>query len=172
VDAAAEAEFADLVRTRWSNLVRAAIFLGAAASDAEEIAQLTLVRCYAKWHRVVAAQNREAYVYRMLLNQFRDTRRTRWWRSRIDVQPEALPDHGVADASDRIALTDAVDRALDGLSQEHREVVVLRYFVQLTEAQTADALGIAPGTVKSRLSRSLAHLAGSAHLSDLAEEHR
>jgi len=168
VDATDEAQFAEFVRTHWSDLVRAAVFLGADPSEAEEIAQSTLVRCYTKWHRVRIADNREAYVYRMLLNQLRDVRRSRWWRSRTDVEPDAHVD----DASDRIVVSDAVHQALDSLSRAHREVVVLRYFVQLSEAQTSATLGIAPGTVKSRLSRALQQLAGSEHLAELAEENR
>ncbi len=58
-------------------------------------------------------------------------------------------------------------RALDGLSKPNRDVVVLRYFAGLTEAETAAALDIPAGTVKSRLSRSLAQLAADDHLADL-----
>lgn len=168
MDPHAEREYADFVRASWPDLVRAAVFLGAGPHEAEDLAQQTLVRCYSHWSRVSAADNRDAYVYRMLLNQLRDARRTRWWRSRVDVEP----DGSVDDATGRVALADAVHRALDGLSKSHREVVVLRYFVQLTERQTAEALGVAPGTVKSRLSRSLAHLAASDHLTELSEETR
>lgn len=168
MDASHEAVFADFVRAHWRDLVRAAIFLGAAPHEAEDLAQQTLVRCFAAWERVQAADNTDAYVYRMLLNQLRDVRRTRWWRSRVDVEHDVA----VVDGSEQHALADAVHRALGGLSKDQRDVVVLRYFVQLTEAQTASALGIARGTVKSRLSRSLAHLATSEHLADLSREHR
>ncbi|MEO6473319.1 MAG: SigE family RNA polymerase sigma factor [Aeromicrobium sp.] len=163
-----EASYADFVRSRWRDLVRAAIFLGASPHEAEDLAQLTLVGCYANWQRVTDATNRDAYVYRMLLNQLRDSRRTRWWRSRVDAEPEGRVDDGSA----RVVMVDAVHRALDGLSKAHRDVVVLRYFVGLTGAQTATALGISVGTVKSRLSRSLASLADSQHLSEFSEEHR
>ena len=166
MDATSEASYAEFVRTRWRDLVRAAIFLGASSHEAEDLAQQTLVRCYSSWDRVTDATNRDAYVYRILLNQLRDARRTRWWRSRVDAEPDGKVD----DASNRVVLTDAVHQALAGLSKPHREVVVLRYFVQLTEAQTAAALGINVGTVKSRLSRSLARLADSHHLSELSEE--
>ncbi|MEO6472471.1 MAG: SigE family RNA polymerase sigma factor [Aeromicrobium sp.] len=166
MDATSEASYEDFVRSCWRDLVRAAIFLGASPHEAEELAQQTLVRCYVSWSRVTGATNRDAYVYRMLLNQLRDVRRTRWWRSRVDAEPEG----SVEDATDRVVIADAVHRALDGLSRPHREVVVLRYFVQLTEAQTAAALGISVGTVKSRLSRSLARLADSSHLTELTEE--
>jgi len=63
-----------------------------------------------------------------------------------------------------------VHRAMAGLSRVNREVVVLRYFVQLSEAQTAAALGVPAGTVKSRLSRALASLAQDRHLQDIQEQ--
>ena len=168
MDATSEASYAEFVRSHWRDLVRAAIFLGASPHEAEDLAQQTLVRCYANWQRVTDATNRDAYVYRMLLNQLRDIRRTRWWRSRVDAEPDGR----VNDASDRVVIADAVNQALGGLSKAHRDVVVLRYFVQLTTAQTATALGISVGTVKSRLSRSLARLADSHHLTELSKEHR
>ncbi len=164
MDARREAEFTAFVRDRWRDLVRVAVFLGADHAEAEELAQATLVRCYRKWHHVENAANTEAYVYRMLLNQLRDSRRTRWWRLRADV----VADTPVADASEQVETSDAVHRALGELTPGQRDVVVLRYFVQLTETQTAAALSIAPGTVKSRLSRALDHLAGSPHLSEFA----
>ena len=72
------------------------------------------------------------------------------------------------DEAERVAVADAVHRALDTLTKVNRDVVVLRYFVQLSEKQTAEVLGIAPGTVKSRLSRALAHLSANDHLLDLS----
>lgn len=66
-------------------------------------------------------------------------------------------------------MSDAIHRALGELSKVNREVVVLRYYAHLSERQTAEVLGIAPGTVKSRLSRALDRLADNNHLSDLAE---
>ena len=65
---------------------------------------------------------------------------------------------------------DAARRALGNLSKPNREVVVLRYFVHLSEQQTARVLDIAPGTVKSRLSRALAQLSLDPHLTDLPLE--
>lgn len=168
MDAVDEADFADFARERWRDLVRAAMFLGAKPDEAEDLAQQTLIRCYSAWDRVRRADNREAYVYRMLLNQLRDARRARWWRGRTDAEHDEV----VADGTDQLAVADAIDRALGALAKEQREVVVLRYFVQLSEAQTAHALGIAAGTVKSRLSRALTRLATSHHLTIFSEEHR
>lgn len=163
MDSVTEAGFTAFVADHWRDLVRAAVFLGATTHEAEDLAQATLVRCYDKWDRVSGAENRDAYVYRMLLNQLRDARRARWWKGRVDHDT----DEQVSDSSDALATADAVHRALGALPKGHREVVVLRYFVQLSEAQTADTLGIARGTVKSRLSRALARLAADQHLIDL-----
>lgn len=160
-----EDEFADFVAGRWPTLVRAAVFLGAAPHEAEDLAQTTLVLCYRKWDRVRAADDRDAYVYRMLINTLRSDRRTSWWRKR-DLRD--LPDQPVGDGSEAAAIADAVHRAMSSLSIEQQNVVVLRYFVQLTEAQTAAVLGIPAGTVKSRLSRSIAALSANHHLAEFA----
>ncbi|MEZ0577996.1 sigma-70 family RNA polymerase sigma factor [Nocardioides sp. MH1] len=165
-----EAAYAEYVEQAWRTLVRAAVFLGALPHEAEDLAQTTLVRCYTGWDKVSNADNRDAYVYRMLLNCLRDTRRSRWWKDRAATG--ALEDDGrflaAADSTDSVAVADAVHRALSCLTKPNRDVVVLRYFVQLTERQTADVLGIPAGTVKSRLSRSLAQLAANDHLLDLS----
>ena len=167
MNAQAESEFTAFVDDSWRSLVRAAIFLGASPSDADDIAQTTVIRCYSGWEKVSGADNRDAYVYRMLLHCLRDHQRTSWWRLRSPHPPS--PDRAEVglDESVRIEMADAVHRALAILPRAQREVVVLRYFVQLTEAQTAATLGIAAGTVKSRLSRSLARLAEDPHLLDL-----
>ena len=165
MEKAEEAAYAEYVRSHWRDLVRAAVFLGADPHEAEDLAQSTLVRCYAHWDRVSATDNRDGYVYRMLLNALRDARRSRWWKSRADEEPSGT----VADRAEALAVADAVHRAMAGLSRINREVVVLRYFVQLSEAQTASALGVPAGTVKSRLSRALATLAQDQHLQDIQE---
>lgn len=162
-----EAEYAAFVAERWSTLVRAAVFLGAAPHDAEDLVQGTLLRCYRKWDLVRAADDRDGYVFRILLNVLRSDRRSAWWRRRSD---RALVDQAatVGDTAEATAIADAVHRAMADLSAEQRQVVVLRYFVQLSEAQTAAVLGVPAGTVKSRLSRSLARLSADHHLTDLA----
>jgi RNA polymerase sigma-70 factor (sigma-E family) len=162
-----DADFAAYAAARWATLVRSAVFLGCSIDDAEDLVQSTLVKCYTAWPKVERADNRDAYVYRMLLNCHRDTRRRRWWGER---PAESTPDRPAAgDAAASVAVTDAVDRALGELSRVNREVVVLRYYAHLTEQQTAEVLGIPGGTVKSRLSRALSQLAANPHLADLAE---
>ena len=157
-------DFTAFAAARWTALVRAAVLLGCASHAAEDLAQVTLTRCYTAWRKVSAAEDRDAYVYRMLLNCHRDSRRRRWWG---EVPTDQLPERVQFDGIHAVDLADAVTRALAGLSPKLREAVVLRYYAQLTERQIADVLGIAPGTVKSRLSRALAALAENPALNDL-----
>ena len=161
-----DGDFSAYATARWGSLVRSGIVLGCTLEEAQDLAQETLLRCYTGWRKVQGAENRDAYVYRVLLNRHRDSRRRKWWGERPTC---VLPDHGTADTTSDVDTADAVRQALADLSPVNREVVVLRYYAHLTERQTADLLHIAPGTVKSRLSRALTHLAASPHLADLTE---
>ena len=162
-----DADYAQYARDAWGSLVRSGVFLGCSLHEAEDLAQTTLVRCYTAWPTVSGADNRDAYVYRMLINCLRDSKRRRWWGERAT---ERLPETPGRDETASVDTADAVHRALAGLSKPNRDVVVLRYFSGLTEQQTAEALGIPAGTVKSRLSRSLAQLAANDHLTELRPE--
>lgn len=161
-----DGDFSAYASARWGVLVRSAIVLGCTLDEAHDLVQTTLLRCYTAWRKVEKADDRDAYVYRILLNCHRDSRRRRWWGER---PTDTLPDRGSDDPTDHVDVTDAVHRALGDLTKVNREVVVLRYYAHLSEQQTADILGIAPGTVKSRLSRALTQLATNSHLADLAE---
>ncbi len=160
-------DFSAYAGARWGNLVRSAVFLGCSLQEAQDLAQTTLMRCFVAWPKVQRADDRDAYVYRVLLNCLRESRRRRWWGENPSRE---LPDAAVTDRFEEVDVTDAVHRALSGLNPSHREVVVLRYLLNLTEHQTAEVLGVRPGTVKSRLSRAVALLAANPHLLDLKED--
>lgn len=162
-------DFARYMTARWHTVVRSAFLLGCAEHEAEDLAQATFMRCYTKWDRVSRTDNRDAYVARILLNGFRESRRRRWWQER---PTEHLPETGVDDGAAAHAETDVLDRALARLTPALREVVVLRYYTRLSERDTAETLGIAPGTVKSRLSRALAQLSTDADINDLTNGSR
>jgi RNA polymerase sigma factor (sigma-70 family) len=115
------------------------------------------MRCYASWGKVSQAQSRDAYVYRSLLNTMSTSRRRRWWGERPTLE---LPEGG-NDGLGSVDDADQVIRALRGLSPANRSAVVLRYYAELSEAEIADALGVAQGTVKSRLARGLAQLSAA-----------
>lgn len=157
-------EFSLFVASRWRTLVRSALALGCNPSDAEDLAQVTAVRCYVSWTKVAAAEHQDAYVSKILLNCFRDSHRRGWRRETV---VDEVPEMPSSDPTDVVVVQDAINRALTGLSRGQREVVALRFFLRLTEAQIAETLQVAPGTVKSRLSRALAQLALSNELADL-----
>lgn len=158
-------DFTSYVSVRWPALVRSAVLLGCSTHEAEDLAQTALARCYVSWSKVTSADDKDAYVYRVLVNCRNDGRRRRWsgeWPS------ERVPEHqdGV-DREAQVDVADAVDRALGGLSEQLRVVVVLRFYAHLSEAQTATVLGIPRGTVKSRLSRALVELSANKHFAEL-----
>ena len=147
-------EFSEYVAARRPTLVRTAVLLGCPQPDAEDVVQTALLRCFRSWRRVVRADQPDAYVYRVLVNVLHDTRSRRW---NGELPTEHLPERPSNDADLTTGL--AVRRALAAMSTEHREVLVLRYYADLSERDTADVLRIPPGTVKSRTARALAALA-------------
>lgn len=157
-------EFSEYVAARWPLLVRSAVLLGCSPADAEDVVQAALVRCLVHWRKVEQADDRDAYVHRILVNTFTSSRRRHWTREHAtSVMPEtASLDHTVA-----IDMADAVLRSLDRLNRDQRTAVVLRYYAHLSEQQMATVLGVATGTVKSRLSRALKVLAEDPHLAEL-----
>jgi RNA polymerase sigma-70 factor (sigma-E family) len=157
-------DFTAYVASRWARLVRSAVLLGCSATEAEDVVQSALERCLRHWARVRRADDRDAYVHRVLINTFTSTRRRRWTGERPAAD---LPDRSEPDATTSVDETDAVLRALALLGADQRATVVLRYYAHLSEQQIATALGIAPGTVKSRLARALKVLAADPALGDL-----
>jgi RNA polymerase sigma-70 factor (sigma-E family) len=159
-------EYTAFVVARYRSLVRAAVLLGCRQEDAEDAAQNALARCYVAWPRIRTADDPDAYVYRILVNGvFRGWRRK--WRGEVPhgEVPERPAD---SDPALVVPVRESVRASLARLSSQHRQVVVLRYFADLTERQTAAVLGIAPGTVKSRASRAIALLAKDPLLASLA----
>jgi RNA polymerase sigma-70 factor (sigma-E family) len=157
-------DFTAYVASRWARLVRSAVLLGCSPTEAEDVVQSALERCLRHWGRVHRADDRDAYVHRVLINTFTSSRRRRWTGERPTADP---PDRSQPDATAAVDEADAVLRALGRLGADQRATVVLRYYAHLSEQQIATALGIAPGTVKSRLARALKVLAADPALGDL-----
>ncbi|HET7355535.1 MAG TPA: SigE family RNA polymerase sigma factor [Nocardioidaceae bacterium] len=157
-------DFSEFVAARWPRLVRSAVLLGCSHTEAEDLVQAALERCLLKWSKVQRADDRDAYVHRILLNTFTSARRRRWTGELPTAHP---PDRPSRDDTERVDDADAVVRALQRLPYDHRAAVVLRYYAHLTEQQMATALGVATGTVKSRLSRALDALAEDPSLEEL-----
>jgi RNA polymerase sigma-70 factor (sigma-E family) len=144
------------VHARWIRLVRSAVLLGADRHSAEDLVQTALTRCFMKWDRVTSADDPDSYVHRVLINTIRSASRRHWRR---ETPTEVLPEHGFDTEADSVSRRETLISALGRLKAGQREVVVLRYFADLTESQTAEVLGVSPGTVKSRCSRAIAALA-------------
>jgi RNA polymerase sigma-70 factor (sigma-E family) len=151
-------EFDEFVAARRTALVRSAVLLGCPPADAEDVAQLALMRCYRHWRRVQRADRPDAYVYRVLVNTLREARARRWTG---ETPTEELPE--VASHPEYTTGL-AVRAALARMRPEQREVLVLRYYADLSESEIAAVLHVAPGTVKSRAARALAVLAADESL--------
>jgi RNA polymerase sigma factor (sigma-70 family) len=133
----------------WDDVYRpVAIVLGDPGLAAEAVDE-AMTRAFERWSSVCRMENPEGWVYRVAVNWARSWLR-RIGRQRILLGEAASVDHPVFEP--RLA------PALRRLSPDHREVVVLRYLQDWSEAEIATALGVRPGTVKSRLHRAMAQL--------------
>ncbi|CCI53362.1 SigE family RNA polymerase sigma factor [Nostocoides jenkinsii] len=153
MQAAMDPTFTEYVRARQQRFARIAYLMCGDEHRAHDLVQEALVKLAGRWQRL-ADENPDAYVRRIL---YRDN--ISWWRrTRAEVVAAELPELAVGDGSERIDLQlDLVD-ALRRLPSRQRAVVVLRYFEDLTEADTAAVLGVSVGTVKSHSHAALRRL--------------
>jgi len=162
-----DAEFREFMHGRWPAMVRLAYALTGDQGHAEDVAQAAFARAYASWPKVRRTGNPEAYVRRIVVNENRNRFRKQRVAERLtDVPPEPGPGTGAADATSQYDERSALMAALRRLGPRQRAVVVLRYWLGLTEAEAAAELNCSVGTVKSQASRALATLRQSAELVD------
>jgi RNA polymerase sigma-70 factor (sigma-E family) len=155
MSAESDEEFREFMRGRWPAMLRLAYGLTGDRGHAEDVAQAAFARAYASWSRVRRTGDPDAYVRRIVINE----NRRRFRKQRVaESLPGTLPDTGAPQetAEDRAALLDA----LRTLGPRQRAVVLLRYWLDMSEAETAAALNCSVGTVKSQASRALATLRG------------
>ncbi|MCC5032280.1 SigE family RNA polymerase sigma factor [Streptomyces sp. WAC 00631] len=150
--------FTSYVRARGPVLLRTARSLTPDPCDAEDLLQTALTKTYVAWERIQDHRALDGYVRRALIN----TRTSQWRKRRIDEFACAeLPEREAApgpDPAEQQVLRDAMWRAVMRLPDRQRAMVVLRYYEDLSEARTAEVLGVSVGTVKSAVSRALAKL--------------
>jgi RNA polymerase sigma-70 factor (sigma-E family) len=162
--------FREYVHARTGALARAAYLLTGDFHLAEDLVQQTLAKVASRWEQIVADGDPDAYVRRVLYHQH-----VSWWRRwRREPLPVAVvPEAAGADPHAPTATTITVRQALARLTPKQRAVLVLRYFEDLTEVQTAHVLGVSTGTVKSQTRDALARLRTVApELADLREVSR
>lgn len=148
-------EFEEYVRTRQEALLRSARRLVPDPVDAQDLLQTALARTYGRWDGIADKSLADAYLRRVMINT-----RTEWWRARRleEVPTEQLPERCVEDGSDQHADRALLIDILGVLAPKQRSVVVLRHWEQMSTEETAAALGMSTGTVKSTLHRALARL--------------
>jgi RNA polymerase sigma-70 factor (sigma-E family) len=150
-----EGDFVDYVGARSRQLRNTAYLLCGDWHRAEDLTQIALAKLYVVWRRIGERGSVDGYARQVLVRAFLDERRRPWRR---EHSAAALPDRAAhADqADDRLDLRAALAR----LPRTQRAAVVLRYWSDLSIAETAAALGVSEGTVKSASSRGLAALRG------------
>ena len=151
-----DADFSAYLAARQPALLRTAYLLTGSRADAEDLLQTAMAKLYLAWDRVHAREAVDAYARRILVNEHNSLWRRAWKRQELTVDevPEREAREDVYDDGRDAALWSFVQ----SLPRRQRAIVVLRYYEQLSEAETADVLGVSVGTVKSQCSRALAAL--------------
>ncbi|MFC7359971.1 SigE family RNA polymerase sigma factor [Nocardioides astragali] len=155
---ATRVDFESWLVAREHTLQRTALLLTGDPHSAKDLVQNALAKLYLAWDRIEQRERIDAYARRVLVNEHRSTWRRAWRRH--EVTTEVLPDTG-ATSVEYDGTRDAVWGFVAGLPPRQRAVIVLRYYEDLTEAETADLLGITVGTVKSQAHKALAALRAS-----------
>jgi len=158
-----EAAYEELVRMNQDIAFRTAYLFAGSAADAEEAAYDGFVKAWAALRRFKRGRPFRPWLLAIVANEARNRRRSAGRRQALtlraaqeigsgDAAPS--PEAAVLDQERRATLLEAVER----LSDEHRAVIACRFFLDLSEAETAAALGVRRGTAKSRLARALERL--------------
>jgi RNA polymerase sigma factor (sigma-70 family) len=156
--------YEELVRRYQGIAQRTAHLIAGGSADAEDAAQTAFVKAYYALGRFEADRPFRPWLLRIVANEAKNRRRWLNRRATLELSEDqeaaaepaerASPEAAALEWERRQVLLGAVNR----LRHEDREVIACRYFLELTEVETAEVLGVAQGTVKSRLSRALVRL--------------
>ena len=155
-----DADFTAYLQARQPRLLRTAYLLTGNQHQAEDLLQTSLAKLYLAWDKVRDRTSVDAYARRIMVNENNSIWRRAYKRREVatDFTEPGVPERNpVLDEYDE-GVGAAVWEIVQTLPRKARAVVVLRYYEQLSEAETADLLGISVGTVKSQTSRALASL--------------
>lgn len=166
-----ELGFEAYVAAHQARLLRTAYLLCGDHGQAEDAVQNTLARLHLAWARLSRHDALDGYARRALVNEVHGRWRRPWVRRERPVAdlPDAPVDRAPRPASD---VAPALWAALQRLPPRQRAVLVLRYYEDLSEAEIAAALNVAPGTVKSQASKGLANLRDVVALDPVLREER
>lgn len=154
--------FRAFVESRSPALLRSGWLLTGDWASAEDLVQTALAAAWPRWGDVRLAP--EPYVRKIMVNTFLRWRQRKW---NGEIATGKLPDRAYGDVFAQVDSRATLTAALDRLPPRQRAVVVLRYFADQTEVQTADALGCSVGTVKSHAAKALARLREAPGLTEL-----
>jgi RNA polymerase sigma-70 factor (sigma-E family) len=150
--------FAEFVKKRVAALYRYGFTLAGNHHDADDLVQDALIRLRVNWHRIIRKDDPTGYVRTTMTRLYASG----WQRRRREVLSFSMPERAVTDAAlDRVEDHDRISRIraeLGELPRRQREVLVLRYYVQLSDEEIAAILGVTRGTVRSQASRALEKL--------------
>jgi RNA polymerase sigma-70 factor (sigma-E family) len=160
--------FDEFVAARLPALLRYATVITGDPYLAEDVVQDSLARAQSRWSRIVATTQPEAYVKRMVLNEYLSWRRRVRLRT-VPASHEAIERAAPAvdDPTSGVAERDAMVSLIAALPPRQRAVLALRYYEGRTDAEIADLLGCREATVRSHAARALAALRGNATTSVL-----
>jgi RNA polymerase sigma-70 factor (sigma-E family) len=148
-------DFSSYMHARQPSLLRTAYLLTGDRHTAEDLVQTAFAKLYLSWDKVNDRGSLDGYVRRILVNEHNSLWRRAW--KRRETTTDEVPDRPHHDVPDSGAGAD-LWALVQTLPTKARAVVVLRYYEELSEAETAETLGISIGTVKSQASRALAAL--------------
>ncbi len=155
--------FEELVRANWEVMFRVAVLVTGDAAEAEDVAQEALVKSWRALARFRAGEPVRPWLLTIVANEARNRRRSAGRRSQLVLRAAREAVSGDAAPSPETTLLTAEDRSqllarLEALPEQARLVLVCRYLLGLSEQETAAAVGVRRGTVKSRTARALERL--------------
>lgn len=148
--------FAEFVAARSTALLRAAYLMVGDESLAQDLLQEALTKTYVAWPRLRDPNAAESYTRKAITTTAISWFRRKGWNN--ERATDRLPESGSPAQDDLVAQREWLWAALQGLPPRQRAAIVLRFYEDLTEAQTADAMGCALGTVKSQVSAGIKKL--------------
>jgi RNA polymerase sigma-70 factor (sigma-E family) len=150
-----DAEFTDFVAGHGGQLLRTACLVTGDTHRGEDLLQTALGKAYGSWDKVRRADHPVAYVRRLMINTHLS-----WLRRLTNTEQviETIPETGSGDLQTAHAESDEMRQALQRLSVRVRTALVLRYFEDLSEAETAKLMGCSRSTVNNHVTRGLAAL--------------